>query len=98
LNEDQMPRTGQPFKRSEAVNPTRALAKQIARIIEEDGITQQEAAYRMRDATSQVSLAVCGRVAGFSSERLMRMLAGLGCDIDIVVRRKGTGKVRVVGK
>jgi hypothetical protein len=26
------------------------------------------------------------------------MLVGLGCDIDIVVRRKGTGKVRVVGK
>jgi predicted XRE-type DNA-binding protein len=93
-----MPYSGQPFRRSEALSPKKALAKQIARIIEEEGITQLEAAYRMRDASPQISLAVCGRVDGFSSERLMRMLAGLGCDIDIVVRRKGTGKVRVVGK
>jgi predicted XRE-type DNA-binding protein len=93
-----MPRISRLDERREALILRAALAKHLARIIDVEGITQLEAAYRMRDALPQVSLAVCGHVDRFSSGRLMRMLVGLGCDIDIVVRRKGTGKVRVLGK
>ena len=54
----------------------------------------------LRDAPSQISLVVTGKLRGFSTERLLRMLARLGRDIDIVIRpSKGkTGKVNVVRK
>ena len=61
-------------------------------------MTQTEAAYIMRDAPSQISLVVTGKLRGFSTERLLRMLARLGRDIDIVIRpSKGkSGKVTVI--
>ena len=54
----------------------------------------------MKDAPSQVSLVVTGKVRGFSSERLLRMLSRLGIDVDIVLRkaRSGQGRVRLVSK
>jgi len=42
-----------------------------------------------------------GRVANFSSERLMRLLTALGQDVEIVVkakpRNRERGRIRVVG-
>jgi predicted XRE-type DNA-binding protein len=54
----------------------------------------------MKDAPSQVSLVVTGKLRGFSTERLLRMLARLGRDIEIVVRpsRGRSGKISVVRK
>ena len=54
----------------------------------------------MRDAPSQVSLVVTGKLRGFSTERLLRMLARLGRDIDIVIRTSSSksGKIRVIRK
>ena len=54
----------------------------------------------MLDAPSQVSLVVTGKLRGFSTERLIRMLARLGRDIDIVIRPSSgkTGKIRVTRK
>ena len=82
------------------VIPKNILAKEIAGILEDQQLTQTEAAYIMRDAPSQISLVVTGKLRGFSTERLIRMLARLGRDIDIVIRpAKGkTGKVAVVRK
>lgn len=84
----------------ESVIPKNVLAKEIAGILEDQQLTQTEAAYIMRDAPSQISLVVTGKLRGFSTERLLRMLARLGRDIDIVIRpAKGkTGKVNVVRK
>lgn len=84
----------------ESVIPKNVLAKEIATILEDQNLTQTEAAYIMRDAPSQISLVVTGKLRGFSTERLLRMLARLGRDIDIVIRpAKGkTGKVSVVRK
>src|SRR5512143_3429643 len=81
----------------ESVIPKNVLAKEIANILEDQQLTQTEAAYIMRDAPSQISLVVTGKLRGFSTERLLRMLARLGRDIDIVIRRaKGkTGRVTV---
>jgi predicted XRE-type DNA-binding protein len=79
------------------VIPKGILAKEIAGILRERQLTQTEAAFIMRDAPSQVSLVVTGKLRGFSTERLLRMLARLGRDIEIVVRpAKGrTGKISV---
>jgi len=84
----------------ESVIPKNILAKEIASILEDQQLTQTEAAYIMRDAPSQISLVVTGKLRGFSTKRLLRMLARLGRDIDIVIRSsKGkTGRVSVVRK
>jgi len=79
------------------VIPKNVLAKEIASILESQQLTQTEAAYIMRDAPSQISLVVTGKLRGFSTERLIRMLARLGREIDIVIRpaRGRNGKVSV---
>ena len=85
---------------TESIIPKAVLAKEIATILESQELTQTEAAYIMRDAPSQISLVVTGKLRGFSTERLLRMLARLGRDIDIVIRpSKGkAGKVSVVSR
>ena len=50
----------------------------------------------------KVSALLNGRLANFSSERLMRLLTALGQDVDITVRPKprdrAHGSVRVLGE
>lgn len=89
-----------PRAASESVIPKDILAKEIARILEDQELTQTEAAYLMRDAPSQISLVVTGKLRGFSTERLLRMLARLGRDVEINIKpSKGkAGKVTVVRK
>jgi predicted XRE-type DNA-binding protein len=62
------------------------LASEIASILKERKMTQIEAAYLAGDAPSQMSLILSGKLRGFSIERLLRILARLGRDIDIVIR------------
>lgn len=71
------------------------LAREIARILDERGLTQTEASYVVRDAPSQLSLMVNGKLAGFSAERLIRTLTRLGRDVEITVRpaRRTPGRV-----
>ncbi|MGH7616439.1 MAG: helix-turn-helix domain-containing protein [Gemmatimonadaceae bacterium] len=92
-----MARTRAP-KRQEAVIKKSVLAAEIVRIIRDRGLTQTEAAYVVRDAPSQLSLIINGHLVGFSAERLIRLLARFGRDVEIVVRRakRGAGKVRIV--
>jgi predicted XRE-type DNA-binding protein len=73
------------------------LAREIGRIIGERGLTQTEASYIVRDAPSQLSLIVTGKLRGFSAERLLRTLTRLGRDVEITIRRSRgrAGKVRV---
>jgi predicted XRE-type DNA-binding protein len=82
---------------AEGLIPKAQLAKEVARIIEDRGLTQTEAAHLIRDSPSQISLVVTGKVKGFSSERLVRMIAGLGRDVDVIIRKakSGTGRVRL---
>lgn len=77
-----------------------ALASEIADILEARQLTQTEAAYIMRDAPSQVSLVVTGKLHGFSLERLLRMLALLAREITVLTApAKGkVGKVSKVGR
>ncbi len=78
-----------------------SLAKEIGAILKERKLTQIEAAYLAGDAPSQMSLVVSGKLRGFSIERLLRILARLGRDIDIVISRAPEtrmGKIKVQKK
>ena len=90
-------RTRRPRAVAESVIPKTAFSKEIAKILEDEELTQTEAAYIMRDAPSQISLVVTGKLRGFAVDRLVRMLNRLGRDIDITIRpaRGRTGKVTV---
>jgi predicted XRE-type DNA-binding protein len=86
-------------KAPERVIPKETLAQFVADVLEKRGLSQTEAAELMDDAPSQVSLVVGGKVRGFSPERLLRMIAKLGHDVEIVIRKGSSGrqgKVRVV--
>ena len=62
------------------------LAIEISSIIEDQGLTQAEAAELMGVDQPKVSALVRGRLDGFSMERLYRFLNALGRDVEIVVR------------
>jgi len=62
------------------------LVRQIAAMLERDGLTQTEAARRLRITQPDVSRMLRGHFRQFSVERLMRFLVALGQDVEIVVR------------
>ena len=82
---------------AEALIPKDRLSKEIARILDDRGLTQTEAARLVNDAPSQISLMVTGRTHGFSAERLIRTLTRLGRDVDVVIKKSSgkAGKVRL---
>lgn len=91
-----MPRKKTTAPREELIKKA-PLAKEIASIIEDRGLTQTEASYIVRDAPSQLSLITTGKLAGFSAERLLRTLTRLGRDVEITIRRSRgrAGQVRL---
>jgi len=77
------------------------LGKEIASILKARKMTQIEAAYLAGDAPSQMSLVVSGKLRGFSVERLLRIVARLGRDVDITIKPtpgNRTGKIRISRK
>jgi predicted XRE-type DNA-binding protein len=62
------------------------LAIEIGHIITARKLTQQAAATLMGIDQPKVSHVLSGRLAGYSTERLMGFLTALGRDIEIVVR------------
>ena len=76
------------------------LASLIRRAIQRKRLTQTRAAEVMGLDQPKVSALVNGRLEGFSSDRLMRLLTALGQDIDILVkataRGRDRGQIRVV--
>ena len=93
-----MPKPKRPRAVSPKVIDKSVLASAISEILVDRGLNQTEAAEVMRDAPSQVSLVVNGRLDGFSPERLMRMLTLLGRDVEIRIMKakRSPGRVRVV--
>ena len=77
------PRNGSSEK---ALIPKAELAQEIATIIRYHHLNQTEAARIVGDAPSQMSLLMSGKLEGFSTERLLRMLLRLGRDIELVFR------------
>jgi len=76
------------------------LASHIRDTVKRRRLTQIQAAHLMGLDQPKVSALMNGRLAGFSSERLMRFLAALGQDVEIVVkarsRTRERGTIRVV--
>ena len=62
------------------------LARQIGDIIARRRLTQGSAARLLGVDQPKVSALLCGRLSGFSTERLIRFLNALGRDVSIVVR------------
>ena len=77
------------------------LASHIRQTIKRRRLTQVAAAGLMGIDQPKVSALLNGRLANFSSERLMRLLIALGQDVEIIVRTKprnrARGRIRVVG-
>ena len=77
------------------------LASHIRRVIRRRRLTQAAAAAVMGVDQPKVSALLNGRLANFSSERLMRLLTALGQDVEIVVKAKPRsrerGRIQVIG-
>lgn len=86
-------------------NPEERLAKaglavRIAAAIRARRLTQSRAARILKIDQPKVSRLLSGRLAGFSTERLIHFLTLLGRDVEIVVkaapRSRRQGRLRVV--
>jgi predicted XRE-type DNA-binding protein len=78
------------------------LASHVRDVIKRRRLTQVAAASLMGIDQPKISALLNGRLANFSSDRLMRLLTALGQDVDITIKAKprtrGRGRVRVVGE
>ena len=74
------------------------LVTRIDAIVRQRGITQAEAGRLLGLSQPDVSRLLRGDFREYSLERLLRLLTGLGRDIDIVIRQPraaGDGRLRV---
>jgi predicted XRE-type DNA-binding protein len=70
---------------SDELLPKARLASTISDLIDEQGLTQLQAASLLDTTQPKISNLVNGRLEGFSLERLARFLTLLGRDVEIVV-------------
>jgi predicted XRE-type DNA-binding protein len=101
------PSSGNVFADLEFAEPeeelTKArLASHIRQTIKRRRLTQSAAARLMGVDQPKISALFNGRLANFSSERLMRLLTTLGQDVEITVktkpRNRARGRIRVIGE
>lgn len=64
------------------------LAQRISEIIAQKGLTQLQAAKRLGIDQPKVSHLLCGRLTGFSTDRLLRFLTRLNQDVQIVIKKR----------
>jgi predicted XRE-type DNA-binding protein len=74
--------------RPEAALAKAELAHKITRLIERRRLTQAEAARILDVDQPKVSALRCGRLSGFSLDRLVRFVVLLGHDVEIVVKKR----------
>ena len=63
------------------------LAMHIKQVIKARGLTQEETAQLLGIEQPKASAITSGRLSGFSTDRLLRFLNILGCDVKISVSR-----------
>lgn len=68
------------------------IAARILRVIESEGLTQSAAGKRLGLGQPKVSALLRGRLEGFSTDRLMRSLTRLGCDVRISITGPKAGR------
>ena len=64
------------------------LVRQITEIVSQRKLNQVQAAEVLGIDQPKVSALMRGKLTGFSTERLFRFLNALGCDVQIVVKKK----------
>ena len=64
------------------------LVRAIRQIVRQRKLTQIEAARLLGVNQPKISALMRGNLVGFSTDRLIRFLKALDCDIDIVIRPK----------
>jgi len=73
------------------------LLSEIQSIVDKRDMSQVQVADETGEARSQVSLLLNGKLRGFSTDRLARILLRMGRDIEIVIRpSRGNRKVGAV--
>jgi predicted XRE-type DNA-binding protein len=94
--------SGNVFADMGVAEPEQALAKaklaaKIAIAIEEEQLTQTEAAERLGADQAKVSAIVRGRLDQFSTERLLQYARMIGYDVEIRFSRRhsGAGRLRI---
>jgi predicted XRE-type DNA-binding protein len=70
------------------------LAARIANIIGGKKLTQAAAGAILGVDQPKVSALLRGRLAGFSTDRLLKFLNELGQDVEIVIRKRRSGRGR----
>ena len=70
------------------------LARQIVGVLDAQDLTQQQAATVLTVSQPKISALRNGRLDGFSTERLIRFLNDLGCDVQIIVSSKPRSRRR----
>jgi len=94
--------SGNVFADIGVTEPERALAKanlaaKIAAAIDDERLTQTEAAERLGTDQAKVSAIVRGRLDQFSTERLLQYAQRIGYDVEICLNRRhvGAGRLRI---
>jgi predicted XRE-type DNA-binding protein len=72
------------------------IVTKIAEIIEQRGLTQEQAAKVLRLTQPKISRLLRGQFRGISERRLLRCLTRLGRDVQVIVKR--TPKRRAQGR
>ena len=94
-------RGSQPGVRNPFISKEELLSV-IQGIVDKRDMSQVEVADETGEARSQVSLLLNGKLRGFSTDRLVRILLRLGRDIEIGIRPSRSGKkvgtVRLVSR
>jgi predicted XRE-type DNA-binding protein len=89
--------SGNVFADLRVPHPEEALAKaelahKITKLIERRRLTQAEAATILDVDQPKVSALRCGRLSGFSLDRLVRFVVLLGHDVEIVVKKRARAR------
>jgi predicted XRE-type DNA-binding protein len=95
--------TGNVFADLQIADPDQHLAKaelaaKILRVIKGRGLTQTAAGKLLGISQPKISALLHGRLDGFSSDRLFRLLNTLGCDVQITIsrpRQRARGRILV---
>jgi predicted XRE-type DNA-binding protein len=71
------------------------LVSRIAKLIERQNLTQKEVAEKLGIDQPKISAMLRGRFRGFSVYRLMRFVANLGIEVEIVTKDNGQQPTQV---
>lgn len=71
------------------------LMRRLAAVIRDRGLTQADAGTLMRMDQPRVSALMNGKIAKFSTDRLLQALSDLGQDVELRITPARTGKGRL---